>query len=292
MMGVMMTMTPKINNAAGSPVIAPGREIKRLPPWLYPLTAERRYVADLTAWTVSVCASIREEIGLTLPGIIMQRDLELGINRGDAGMGWGWLESLSSSFKKAIPRAIQSVRAKFNLRDIARKVSETNKRQWHRILRKQYRVDVIKSESWLEPRLIEWERRNIALIESIPADYVQRLEGKIIDAVQRGMTAKQVTAIVLNVYPLPKARARLIARDQVGKLNGQLTQLRQEALGVKEYIWRGVMDSRERASHVAHEKKRYLWDKPPKDTGHPGEDYQCRCTAEPVLPMFEDIDWS
>ena len=29
--------------------------------------------------------------------------------------------------------------------------------------------------------------------------------------------------------------------------------------------------------------KTFRWDTPPDDTGHPGEDYGCRCTAEPKL---------
>lgn len=42
-----------------------------------------------------------------------------------------------------------------------------------------------------------------------------------------------------------------------------------------------------RASHVANNGKIFSWDNPPK-TGHPGEDFGCRCIAESYTP--EDIN--
>lgn len=46
------------------------------------------------------------------------------------------------------------------------------------------------------------------------------------------------------------------------------------------YIWRTRGDNKVRASHAANNGKLFSWDSPPP-TGHPGEDYGCRCTAEP-----------
>lgn len=46
------------------------------------------------------------------------------------------------------------------------------------------------------------------------------------------------------------------------------------------YIWRTRSDNKVRASQAANNGKIFSWDNPPP-TGHPGEDYGCRCTAEP-----------
>ncbi len=54
------------------------------------------------------------------------------------------------------------------------------------------------------------------------------------------------------------------------------------------YIWRTSGDSKVRASHAANNGKVFVWGNPP-ETGHPGEDYNCRCTAEPYAP---DVDES
>lgn len=49
------------------------------------------------------------------------------------------------------------------------------------------------------------------------------------------------------------------------------------------YIWRTQDDNKVRASHAANDGKIFAWDDPPA-TGHPGEDYGCRCWAEPYAP--------
>jgi SPP1 gp7 family putative phage head morphogenesis protein len=46
------------------------------------------------------------------------------------------------------------------------------------------------------------------------------------------------------------------------------------------YIWRTQGDDKVRPSHAANEGKIFMWNKRPP-TGHPGEDYGCRCWAEP-----------
>lgn len=48
------------------------------------------------------------------------------------------------------------------------------------------------------------------------------------------------------------------------------------------YIWRTAGDGKVRASHAANEGKIFAWDNPPP-TGNPGEDYNCRCTAEAYI---------
>lgn len=48
------------------------------------------------------------------------------------------------------------------------------------------------------------------------------------------------------------------------------------------YIWRTRGDNKVRASHAANNGKVFAWDNPPP-TRHPGEDYGCRCWAEPYV---------
>jgi len=49
------------------------------------------------------------------------------------------------------------------------------------------------------------------------------------------------------------------------------------------YIWRTRRDSHVRPSHAANDGRVFEWNDPPA-TGDPGEDYGCRCTAEPYSP--------
>lgn len=74
---------------------------------------------------------------------------------------------------------------------------------------------------------------------------------------------------------------RRLARDQTNKLTGQLTQIRQESLGIRKFIWRTSGDNRVRETHQQFEGRTYLWSNPPE--GGPGFPIQCRCTAQAVI---------
>ncbi len=49
---------------------------------------------------------------------------------------------------------------------------------------------------------------------------------------------------------------------------------------IRYYIWRTRGDGNVRSSHAANDGKVFAWDNPPA-TGNPGDDYGCRCWAEP-----------
>ncbi len=70
-------------------------------------------------------------------------------------------------------------------------------------------------------------------------------------------------------------------------IDGDLTRERQRGMGLKRYTWRTSQDERVRESHRIKEGKEFDWTKPPADTGHPGQDFQCRCTAEPIFTELE-----
>ena len=62
---------------------------------------------------------------------------------------------------------------------------------------------------------------------------------------------------------------------------GAIYGLRQRALGIESYVWRTQGDDKVRDGHAARAGRRFLWDDAPEG-GHPGQDHNCRCIAEPV----------
>lgn len=58
--------------------------------------------------------------------------------------------------------------------------------------------------------------------------------------------------------------------------------LHHKMLGIStHYIWHTQEDAKVRPSHSANDERIFAWENPPA-TGHPGEDYGCRCWAEPI----------
>ncbi len=48
-----------------------------------------------------------------------------------------------------------------------------------------------------------------------------------------------------------------------------------------KYIWRTSGDGKVRSRHAKFDGQIFSWDNPPEGGYHPGEDYNCRCWAEP-----------
>jgi SPP1 gp7 family putative phage head morphogenesis protein len=143
-------------------------------------------------------------------------------------------------------------------------------------------VDVLGTDARLPVLMEGFVAENVALIRAIPGEIATRIEKTVMRGASSGLLAKDIASDLDADFALGRQRAHLIARDQVGKFYGQVNGARQKDLGVRRYIWRGVLDRRERAHHVAREGQVFSWDRPPEG-GHPGEEILCRCTAEPVL---------
>lgn len=129
-----------------------------------------------------------------------------------------------------------------------------------------------------------WTRTNVDLITSIDARYFDDIRDTVVEAVRAGTNTEDITRLLRQRYQVSRSRAELIARDQIAKLNGQITEKRQRDLGVSRYQWSTSNDERVRPTHRVLEGKIIEWDKPPPP-GHPGQDFQCRCVA---LPYFDD----
>ena len=167
---------------------------------------------------------------------------------------------------------------------------EINRTAFRESMRRALGVDVITGDAALQTSMRVWEAENIALIKSIPEQAVSRLQGQITEAVRRGTPLADLRKLIVEEFGVTDRRAQLIARDQIGKLNSDITQYRQTDIGVDEYTWRGILDARERPEHVAREGKVYSWSKPPAGGDHPGREIRCRCTADPVLPSWSELE--
>lgn len=124
---------------------------------------------------------------------------------------------------------------------------------------------------------------NVSLISSIPEQYFQKLNVIVYETVTGGQSGESMIERIQKLYGVTERRARIIARDQVSKANGNMTMIRQMALGIEEYVWQTAQDERVRPTHRSKHGKTFRWDEPPEDTGHPGHDYLCRCIAIGVL---------
>ncbi len=133
-----------------------------------------------------------------------------------------------------------------------------------------------------------WVADNVALITSLDAQYFEQVRDIISESVDKGRSTATISKLLQQRAKVAKSRADLIATDQVGTLNAKVTQNRQTALGIEEYIWSNSGDSKVRTKHkdtptgLGETVRR--WDTPHPTEGHPGEPPRCRCSAIAVIP--------
>ena len=148
--------------------------------------------------------------------------------------------------------------------------------------------------------------QNVALIKTIPQQHFSQIETVVNEAVRKGELSRSVQSKLLEVSNISKKKARLIARDQIGKLVGNIEEARQRKAGVTEYIWRTKQDSRVRSfanskgysDHQRLEGTVQKWSDPSvtvfkgKRAGerhHPGTDIQCRCHPQPIYDEITGV---
>lgn len=172
------------------------------------------------------------------------------------------------------------------------------------------RIDLPEQEPWLAQLMTDWVTENVSLIRSVGEESLADVEQTLLRMIREGKSRKETEEELEKQFNLSRSRARLIARDQVNKLNGQITKARQTRLGLKTYEWTTANDQRVRGrpggaypdanpSHWVMEGMLCRWDDPtvyspdggktwkarsqrmPKS--HPGQDIQCRCFGQPSL---------
>jgi SPP1 gp7 family putative phage head morphogenesis protein len=177
-------------------------------------------------------------------------------------------------------------------RTVAIETEDFNRRQVGKVFKSVIGFDLLANENFLPEKIDNFVFENVALIKNVQQEFVDQTQRTVFEGYRKGLTHKEISQKILgNVedkegfksrFRKAITRANLIARDQVNKLNGNLAELRQRNVGIKEYIWRTAKDARVRDTHAAREGKRFSWDDPP-DGGSPGEAINCRCYAEPVF---------
>ncbi len=131
-------------------------------------------------------------------------------------------------------------------------------------------------------------QNNVTLIKKQAKEYVAKIQQNIIQSIKNGESQSDLADRLQKATKVERNKAKFWASDQLGKAFSDINERNARAAGFDEYIWRTQLDGRVRDKHASFEGKKYHYDDPPlSDSGepiNPGDDYNCRCFPEIVLP--------
>ena len=192
------------------------------------------------------------------------------------------------------------------MKESAKELKEFEDREFEKQLEKSINVSIKEQSEWWPTMSENWANTNYKLIRSNASAFTDKINVIVERAVANGTTVRDLQEEIQKATTgLSDYKCRLLARDQIGKLQGQISQGQMEEIGLDMYIWSTSGDERVRDSHQEMEGLLCRWDDAtvysedggkhwiPRPSGavdmHPGQDIQCRCVALAYFPEIESV---
>lgn len=188
------------------------------------------------------------------------------------------IDSAESSFTRSLD--IEDVKA--TIKKNASRVDKQNRQQVFQQARASIGV-----ERLLNPKTIieqnNFVKANVSLIKTIGPEHFAKITKIVDEGFAAGTSSRVLKDRIAEVGGVTERRAALIARDQVGSLNANLTKARHVANGFDSFIWTTVGDDRVRDEHEAINGQTFPYSTGAPGEGFPGDPINCRCFAAPVF---------
>lgn len=140
-------------------------------------------------------------------------------------------------------------------------------------------------ESWYAVKYHTWREMISKSIRKMVDNILDDWEMQVRNAELQEVEQKRLNDIIERRFKVYKTWAQRRVSGIVGAWNSALMFQRCIDAGVTHYIWRGQLDDREREKHLRWEKKRITLD---SDHVFPGEEFGCRCWAQPDWESVKD----
>lgn len=287
--------------------------------YVYPVGTEREYARIIRRHQVDLVKFALDRLNYYLPILIrearqdtrfdgvnedleeLMRELEVEVTR----LYGGILITSSASFKE--------------MTEIANKIFKQLGIKFERKIEVLAGTPLTVEYPWWDAVRTMWSNENYRLVKSLSSEYITKLNTLLVNGLQSGWELSEFQNEIMKLSDkMTGYRARLIARDQIGKLNSYIAERQARGIGMEYYIWRTSQDERVRGdpvgkypraipSHFAMDNLFCTWNDTAiysPDVGktwvaktaqmefnHPGRSLACRCLSMPAWNIYAaDID--
>jgi SPP1 gp7 family putative phage head morphogenesis protein len=254
----------------------------------YPLDLEKQYVRLTERFLASLRAeAVRAILENTNFGEVDEHVNQTAVNDGIADIR-RILQKIQLNFETSpLLKKLQSAAANV-FQSVTNWANRYNKTITEKAGIKIFQLPNIKPEA-----LKGVAEKNVGLIKTQGKEYLGIIEKHVKEFVTKAKGPRELAALIEEKTKATKNQARMIASDQLRKAHSDIAKQSQQNAGFQKYKWRTQKDGRVRDDHKDLEGLVFSWDEPPITNSktdarnNPGEDFGCRCYAEPV---FEDAE--
>lgn len=126
-------------------------------------------------------------------------------------------------------------------------------------------------------------------IKKFSNEQIADLRSMVSDNAREGYRFDYLVDRIQQRYDVSMSKASFLARQETSIFVAKARQVRFGDVGITKYVWRTSHDSEVRSDHKKLDGREFEYRKPPivdeatGRKGNPGEDYNCRCIADPVI---------
>lgn len=255
---------------------------KQLRPIKEPRKIELEYYKELKKLANQLKADVNEHIIANLKSYEVTQDNAFG----------------ALSMLELLRQKWQTLRTEQIASNVTEQVNRANRQKFMSQVNQATGIDIetlVREENLTEIVALQRQKQKI-LIKSIPEEFLKSVEVVVTNGLANGLRpeeiARQLKGIkgISSTFGKLENRVKMIARNEIATMNGNLTKARAQNAGITKAIWVTSRDERVRDCHRVRDGKEFelskgLYSACDGKTLLPGQDFNCRCVM--ILKLEE-----
>ena len=152
-------------------------------------------------------------------------------------LGTDTMERAFEKCEKELERKARSFDLYKRISEVAALTVKLSIKDWKRMVKETVGIDLLEdyyNGDFFKRALEEWTRENVDLIKTIPHQQFDKMGEIVLEGYRNGTTTTKIVKAIQKEYGTGRSHARLIARDQISKLNSEITHKQQQDAGVQD----------------------------------------------------------
>lgn len=202
-------------------------------------------------------------------------------------------EQLKTVLKQTLDRLSEvKISEDFDATTLFEDMFDTVERDFQKSVKRMVVVPKVSAKA--KDRIAKEYSDNLKLyIKDFTKEQILKLRQEVVEHTFKGNRYEELVSKLQTSYGIAQRKAKFLARQETKLLTSKIKETRYADAGIDTYVWQTVVGSTLHPVRKFHKKLDGTiqhFSKPPITDKHgnrnnPGEDFNCRCTARPIVKL-------